>query len=202
MGYSYDRTKQAAKDPEVMAVAMGHILTEFSEMVRDTRTQFRQAEAAEELRALWSVAHLGYQVYSRGGDFIRLKEDIEAKIQKLEAKAMAGGKKFDLSAQQLELYDKPGANRAAKAISNGLTKAAKAMLRGLDKLKDDYVDDRDYAKANKIIYGAYTQYVEPILSKYNDLGAGDTEPRQVCRSRLERLAKGVLGADQWSRIEI
>ena len=200
MTYSYDR-KQAAASPEAMATEMGRIVQSMREIFRSTQTLVRQADSAEELRALYPIAAHGNSTTTLG--FYHLKDEIEAKIKSLEAKAMSQGQKFDLSAEDLDLYsDKPGAKRAAKAISTALTKAAKDVLRGLGKIKDTYEDDRDHGKANSIISAAFHKHVEPALSKYSDVGASDSEPHYVTRNRLVSLAKGFLGADRWSRIEI
>jgi len=93
------------------------------------------------------------------------------------------------SVEDWELYSKPGASVAAKELTSALMKARDEMMRILRRsLKGTTWVGRD-AKIESAMYAVYEKFLDPIMDKFSDLGAGDTEPRVVAQEYLIDTAK-------------
>jgi hypothetical protein len=99
------------------------------------------------------------------------------------------------TAMELELYDIPGSGRAARAIGTALKKATIAIKNlGFSRKTSD-----------QILTQVYRTYIDPVLSKYAEYGARDTEPRSIVIEYLEyiireytdnRIAKRITGGHE------
>jgi hypothetical protein len=78
------------------------------------------------------------------------------------------------SADDWELYSKPGRNAAAKGLNAALKKAMK-MIDTTLVIGDLDLQPEDIAKIAKVISNAYAKYMAPALIKYRALGTGDSE---------------------------
>jgi len=203
---TYDRRagqKTAEADLEKLIRDMGQINQDLSRILKQVRDQAYSTTDRSELEKLYHISSIGSSIYSTGNGFWQLQDRISSQIKKLEAEAMkAKGVRFDLTPDDLELYSsEPGAKEAARAISTALTKAAKELIAKLEKLKAPYYDDdRDASKVRTMIHEALNKHVYPVMSEYPSQGASDSEPRYQVRHQLVSLAKGILGADRFSRI--
>lgn len=73
------------------------------------------------------------------------------------------------TARDWELYNLPGAGRAAKSLAAAVRKV----------FRDKTASDN--------LYQSVKTHVFPVMSKYADLGAYDTEPMWVLRSTLAKV---------------
>lgn len=81
------------------------------------------------------------------------------------------------TAREWQLYDLPGAGRAAKSLAAAVRKVFK------DKTASDD------------LYRAVKTHVFPVMAKYGNFGAFDTEPRWVLQDTLAK----VYGEDRVAR---
>lgn len=90
-----------------------------------------------------------------------------------------------------ELYDsKRGSTRAVKALNAALNRAAKKLVGELKKRK---LGRGDNESIGKLIADIHRQVMEPVMSKYADFGATDTEPRYNAVQGLMAAAKDHFG---------
>ena len=99
-----------------------------------------------------------------------------------------GGQTVELTlpstVDEWELYDEPGASKAAKRLTGAMKRACKR-----------FDTRRRSMRAIDALSKAYSEVVVPVLDKYDDFGAYDTEPRNRAISILQKYAAKVCGGD-------
>jgi len=93
-----------------------------------------------------------------------------------------------LTARKLELFDKPGKGAAANAISAAVTIATRDAIRTIGKRYDR-------GRAANAIYAAFRTTVMPVLTRFIDLGACDSEPRRAVNSEFANRISKRYGLD-------
>ena len=86
-----------------------------------------------------------------------------------------------VTARDWQLYSGTGAAQAARALTSALKRARKAAKPALEVA-------RDSKEVVRILAAVYKEYLYPVMVKYRDLGATDTEPRGVAKDALHALA--------------
>lgn len=87
-----------------------------------------------------------------------------------------------------QLYDLPGAGRAAQALSRALKAAVTEMGKGLRKLKRS----GNKRAINDVIWKAFNKHMDPEMSRQADFGASDSEPRYVAQQAMSDAARSIL----------
>jgi hypothetical protein len=90
------------------------------------------------------------------------------------------------TAASLELYSMQGADNAAAEIGVAI-EAAKFEIK-------DKIGNGQHPSV--IIRQAYEKFIDPVLEKFKDFGANDTEPRNHAVQALINTVKDALGIDQ------
>jgi len=88
------------------------------------------------------------------------------------------------NADEWQLYDEPGAAKAAKALTSGMRRIFATLKREL-KARHDEEDAGNKAR----------RAVSKLLTKYQNYGARDTEPRDIANDLLRQAAADALGVD-------
>lgn len=98
-----------------------------------------------------------------------------------------------------------------KALNDGVRAAAadpalRAAIKAARKPWRDHWSRQDFEKSPewrdvvRAQYAAYRAHIEPVLSKYADYGASDSEPRYVASSTLNGMVLDAVGiTDDFSR---
>ena len=98
-----------------------------------------------------------------------------------------------------------------KALNDGVRSAAadpalRAAIKGARKVWRDHWSRQDFEKSpewravRSAQYAAYRTHIQPVLSKYADYGASDSEPRYVARHTLNGMVLDAVGiTDDFSR---
>ena len=100
-----------------------------------------------------------------------------------------------MSADEMELYSRdPKSNEAAKAINDGISQAAKGIIAFCAKAAKSGLFDPEYSSKSREALGKemgrqYKKHVYPVMKKYSDQGATDTEPRYHVRQALIDMVK-------------
>lgn len=91
---------------------------------------------------------------------------------------MAGAEvKVPETVREWQIYDQPGARRAARALTAALRRALSRMEAALDK---------GY-RPEKVAEDAWRSCLHKVMLRYRDLGTFDTEPRAVVRGVMRAL---------------
>jgi hypothetical protein len=89
------------------------------------------------------------------------------------------------TAASLELYMKDGADRAAEEISNTIEQAIVEMKKKIG----------NGQSVGEIIGNVFREMVSPVMLKFREFGATDTEPYYHAAQTLINAAKESLGID-------
>jgi len=79
-----------------------------------------------------------------------------------------------------------GADDAARDLGKALGKAAQYVLR---KIKSPAYNSYNEKRLAKMLGNVYGKVLEPVMDKYRDFGATDTEPRYVGQQYLVDIVK-------------
>ena len=126
-----------------------------------------------------------------------------------EPKVAAKKVRVPQNARQWQLYDhKEGAEEAAEALMKAANKAIAEFNRWAKKnshLEDDLADwkygirDEKVKKARSAIasklFNLFDNIIDPVMTKYDKLGAGDSEPYYIAQRILNDAATIAFGVD-------
>jgi len=103
-----------------------------------------------------------------------------------------------------QIFSEPGAGVAAKALSAALKKSQTVLLRtlkgpGYKHLEPDH-DDGQETKVAKLIGQIFDKHMYPVMLKFDDFGAADSEPRYVGAQGLINVAKKFYGMTGWTSL--
>ncbi|HLC21243.1 MAG TPA: hypothetical protein VJM10_03940 [Candidatus Methylomirabilis sp.] len=98
--------------------------------------------------------------------------------------------KFPRSAAEWELFTTmKGAGTVARELTQALRAAADEVRK---EIEDSFLpNDEDFVA--KVIGDVWKRILKPVMSKYADFGATDTEPNSIARQALADVAKDELG---------
>jgi len=99
--------------------------------------------------------------------------------------------------REWQIYDKPGAGEAARELGKATAIAAKQILRVLKKPSYGGYDE---ARVAKMIGGVYKKVLEPVMDRYQEFGATDTEPIYVGQQYLIDIVKAHYNIDGWTNL--
>lgn len=103
-----------------------------------------------------------------------------------------------------QIFSKPGAGAAAKALTVALKKSQAVLLQSLRSkaykdLEPDWEVDHENRVA-KLIGKVYSKVLYPVMSKFTNFGATDTEPRYVAAQALIDTAKNFYGISGFTNL--
>lgn len=96
--------------------------------------------------------------------------------------------------------DAPGAKTAAAELAAAALAAAQELENDLQGIDGDSGKHQRFAA--KAIAGVYTEMLKPVMAKWRNVGANDTEPRYVGQQFLIDVAKQIMGIplNEWTRL--
>jgi hypothetical protein len=150
-----------------------------------------------ELEAVSKLRNVPYGEVASKADDVRRKFDMHTSdlsaLRRTVSKMIELGEDADTNlprdARAWQLFsDAPKVNQAAKELTTALSKA------GVE-AKKKITGDESSAAAGKILYEIYKKHVVPVMDKWSEVGASDSEPRNVAKDYLNGIAKkqGIYG---------
>lgn len=157
-------------------------------------TDMPDEQLAQNRKTLKALSEAVSKVSWDASNMLRSVE--QSLADRAKAKQKSQGVSFNLDAGDLELYSGvPGLKQAAKALNAALETAAKEMLDGLKDIPEwEGPSDADTEKRiGRILGRVFEKHVRPVMGKYRDQGASDSEPRDHLTQALIDVIKNHYG---------
>jgi len=100
------------------------------------------------------------------------------------------------SVNDWELYQMPGSEEAAKQMTAALDAALRELHRKLSlefRGADPAWNHKDEARLGEYLASLFNRVMRPVMRKFSQFGAEDTEPREVAKFALVYAAKEFFG---------
>lgn len=91
-------------------------------------------------------------------------------------------KTFPTSASDWQLYSSKGSANAARALTAALKRTEKKARKALDRTHGDQ-------NAANVMDKIFAETMYPVMDKFANNGAADTEPRTVAKMYLDKVAE-------------